>query len=99
MIDSLPETVVLKYRLGTCEFGFGQPYTMAMITAVLRMAAPTWHMIPTLAAIRCPDNTIRYQTVTGWEPEVDFSEDQQMIGHQPRLMEQRARGAAICSGK
>jgi hypothetical protein len=85
MIDSFPEKVILKYVHGECELGFGQRYTMAMITAVLRTEAPISHMIPTLIVIRRPDNTIMYQRVTDWGPEEDFSEDQVMISPPPEL--------------
>jgi hypothetical protein len=76
-----------------------QKYSMAMITEALRTAVPTWHMIPTLTTVRCPDNTVMLQTVTDWRPEEDFSWDQELLNLPPRIMEKLARGTVICSGQ
>jgi hypothetical protein len=50
-----------------------------MITAVLRTVAPSWPMIPTLTANRCPDDTIASQAAMDREQEDDFSKDQDLI--------------------
>jgi hypothetical protein len=62
--DSLPERIILEYFQGKCWFGFGQEYTMAMITKVPRTATPPWHMIQTFHAIRQPDISVIYGTLT-----------------------------------
>jgi hypothetical protein len=70
---------------------------MVIIAMVLSTLARTGHMISTFVAVREPNNSIVYRTVSEWRREEDFSQDQRLINSPPRTLEQRARGTIICS--